>query len=178
MSDKSDNIYGGIKMIIKTRYFGELDIRDEDIIRFGHGIPGFENVKRFVLIDSDEEGLPFKWIQGVDEPKPAFVIVDPFVIRRDYEINLNDEVLDELEIKSQSDVLVFCIVVVPEDISKMTVNLQAPLVINTVNRKGRQLILDTDRYSVRHYILEEVQGREDKDDAGTDKEKGSVHSHK
>jgi len=47
-----------------------------------------------------------------------------------------------------------------------------------VNRKGRQLILDTDRYSVRHYILEEVQGREDKDDAGTDKEKGSVHSHK
>ena len=157
-------------MIIKTRYFGELDIRDEDIIRFGHGIPGFENVKRFVLIDSDEDGLPFKWIQGVDEPKPAFVIVDPFVISKDYEVKLSDELLDELEIKSPTDVSVFCIVVVPEDISKMTVNLQAPLVISNVSRKGRQLILDTDKYGVRHYILEELRGQEDKINAGADKE--------
>jgi flagellar assembly factor FliW len=165
-------------MILKTRYFGDLEINEDSVIQFKHGIPGFEKVKRFVLIDSDVEDSPFKWIQGMDEPKPAFVIVDPFVIRKDYEIKLSDEFLDELEIKSPTDVSVFCIVVVPEDISKMTVNLQAPLIINNVNRKGRQLILDTDRYGVRHNILEELRRQEDKNNAGADKEKGSVHNHK
>jgi flagellar assembly factor FliW len=157
-------------MILKTRYFGDLEINEDSVIRFKHGIPGFEKVKRFVLIDSDVEDSPFKWLQGMDEPKPAFVIVDPFVIRKDYEIKLSDEFLDELEIKSPTDVSVFCIVVVPEDISKMTVNLQAPLVISNVSRKGRQLILDTDKYGVRHYILEELRGQEDKINAGADKE--------
>jgi flagellar assembly factor FliW len=165
-------------MILKTRYFGELDVKDDDIIHFRHGIPGFENVKKFVLINSEEEESPFKWIQGVDEPKPAFVIADPFVIRKDYEVNISDEVLKELEIKSPSDVSIFCIVVVPEDIKKMTMNMQAPLVINSIKRRGRQLILDTDKYGVRHYILEELRRQGDKANAGADKEKGAVHNHK
>lgn len=165
-------------MLLETRYFGELEISDDQVVNFKHGIPGFENVKRYVLIDNDEEGSPFKWMQGVDEPKPAFVIVDPFVIRKDYEIKLDDEVIDELEIKSPSDVTVFCIVVVPDDISKMTVNLQAPVVINCVSRKGRQVVLDTDKYGVRHYILDELRRQEDRTNAGADEEKGPVHNHK
>jgi len=166
------------KMLLQTKYFGELNIEEKDIFSFSHGIPGFENVRRFILIDSDEPDSPFKWLQGVDEPKPAFVIVDPFVIKKDYEVNLDDEVLKELQIKDASAVMIFCIVVVPEDIKKMTVNLQAPLIINSVNKTGRQLILDTDRYSVRHYILEELQGRGEMQDAGTDEEKGSVDNTK
>jgi len=166
------------KMLLQTKYFGELNIEEKDIFSFSHGIPGFENVRRFILIDSDEPDSPFKWLQGVDEPKPAFVIVYPFVIKKDYEVNLDDEVLKELQIKDASAVMIFCIVVVPEDIKKMTVNLQAPLIINSVNKTGRQLILDTDRYSVRHYILEELQGRGELQDAGTDEEKGSVDNTK
>lgn len=165
-------------MLLQTKYFGELNIEEKDIFSFSHGIPGFENVRRFILIDSDEPDSPFKWLQGVDESKPAFVIVDPFVIKKDYEVNLDDEVLKELQIKDASAVMIFCIVVVPEDIKKMTVNLQAPLIINSVNKTGRQLILDTDRYSVRHYILEELQGRGEMQDAGTDEEKGSVDNTK
>lgn len=165
-------------MVLKTRYFGELEINESDVFHFSHGVPGFEEVKRFVLINSEEEGSPFKWLQGMDEPKPAFVIVDPFAIRKDYEVNLNDEILRELDIKDPGTVSVYCIVVVPDDISKMTVNLQAPLIINTAAHKGRQLILDTDKYGVRHYILEELQGREEKENAGTDEEKGSVHNNK
>jgi len=165
-------------MLLQTKYFGELNIEEKDIFSFSHGIPGFENVRRFILIDSDEPDSPFKWLQGVDEPKPAFVIVDPFVIKKDYEVNLDDEVLKELQIKDASAVMIFCIVVVPEDIKKMTVNLQAPLIVNSVNKTGRQLILDTDRYSVRHYILEELQGRGEMQDAGTDEEKGSVDNTK
>jgi flagellar assembly factor FliW len=165
-------------MILQTKYFGDLDINENDIIQFNHGLPGFENVQKFILIDNEEEGSPFKWLQGVTGPKPAFVIIDPFAIRKDYEINLDDEVLKELEIMEADSVCVYCIVVVPDDVSKMTVNLQAPVVINTANKKGRQLILDTDRYGVRHYILEEIQGREETKNAGTDKEEGSIHNNK
>lgn len=165
-------------MILQTKYFGELDIREEDIIRFSHGLPGFEGVKKYVLINNEEEGSPFKWLQGVEDSKPAFVLIDPFAVKKDYEVNLNDEVLKELDIKEVNAVAVYCIVVVPEDIHKMTMNMQAPIIINMGNNKGRQLILDTDRYGVRHYIMEELQGREESENACTDKEEGSVHHHK
>jgi flagellar assembly factor FliW len=165
-------------MVLQTKYFGQLNVKEDRIVSFKRGLPGFEDVKKFVLIDNEEEGSPFKWIQGIDEPKPAFVIIDPFAIRKDYEINLKDEILKELGIKEAATVSIYCIVVVPDDISKMTANLQAPLVINNANNTGRQVILDTDRYGVRHCILEELHGREDKENAGTDKEKGSVHNNK
>ncbi len=165
-------------MILQTKYFGDLDINESDIIRFNHGLPGFDKVHEFILINNEEEGSPFKWLQGVSEPKPAFVIVDPFAIKKDYEIKLIDEVLKELEIEEAETVSLYCIVVVPDDITKMTVNLQAPVVINTISRKGRQYILDTDRYGVRHYVLEELHGREETEDAGTDKKEGSIHHHK
>lgn len=165
-------------MILQTKYFGELDIKESDIIRFNHGLPGFERVKKFVLIDNEEKDSPFKWLQGINEPKPAFVLVDPFVIRKDYEVNLNDDVLKELEITEPTSASVYCIVVVPEDINKMTVNLQAPLIINNVKNLGRQLILDTDRYGVRHCILEELQKWEETENVGADEKKGSIDNHK
>ncbi len=165
-------------MVLQTKYFGELDIKESDIIYFGHGLPGFETVTKFALIDNEEKDSPFKWLQGIDEPKPAFVLVNPFLIRKDYEVNLNDDVLKELDIREPESASVYCIVVVPEDINKMTVNLQAPLVINNVKNLGRQLILDTDRYGVRHYILEELQKWEGTENVGTDEKKGSINNHK
>jgi flagellar assembly factor FliW len=165
-------------MVLQTKYFGELTIKESDILHFGHGLPGFETVTRFVLVDNEEEDSPFKWLQGIDEPKPAFVLVNPFLIRKDYEVNLDDDVLKELDIREPESASVYCIVVVPEDINKMTVNLQAPLVINNVKNLGRQLILDTDRYGVRHYILEELQKWEGTENVGTDEKKGSIDNHK
>lgn len=165
-------------MVLQTKYFGELEIKESDIYIFQRGMPGFEEVKKFILINNEEEGSPFKWLQGVDEPKPAFVIVNPFAVKKDYEINLKDDVLKELNINNAEDVSIFCIVVVPEDVSKMTVNLQAPLILNNACHKGRQLILDTDRYGVRHYILEELQGQEENKNAGADEKKGSVDNNK
>jgi len=165
-------------MILKTRHFGELDINESDIIEFSRGIPGFETVKQFILINHEEENSPFKWLQSVDSPRLAFVLINPFAVKRDYEIELDDETLNELEIKNESDVEVYSIVVVPEDMNKMTMNLQAPVVINWRTRKGKQVILDTDRYGVRHYVLEELQGRGENNNAGTDEEKGTVHNNK
>ena len=100
-------------MILQTKYFGEIDAKEEEIISFKNGLLGFEDIDRYVLIDNEEEGSPFKWLQGVNGSKPAFVIIDPFAVKNNYEINLSDEVLKELDIKDAGEVVVYSIVVVP-----------------------------------------------------------------
>jgi len=163
-------------MILKTKFFGEIEIEEHHILNFEHGLPGFENYRKFVLIDSGEEGSPFKYLQSFDEQRLAFVLVDPFAIKKDYEIELDDEVLKELKINDHSQVEVYSIVVVPEDINKMTMNLQAPVIINRSANCGKQVILDTDRYGVRHYVLEELhRGREETKNAGADSKKRAVN---
>jgi flagellar assembly factor FliW len=165
-------------MLINTKHFGEIEIDETKIITFRNGLPGFENVKKFVVLSEPDSESVFCWLQSVDEPNLAFVILDPFIIIKDYELNLNRETLKELEIEKEEDVIAYSIVVVPADINKMSINLQAPLIINARNHKGMQLILDTDRYGVRHYILDELKRQEGAANACSDKKKGSINCNK
>jgi len=165
-------------MLLKTRHFGDVEIDESKLIAFDEGIPGFENAKKFYIIENTDQTSPFKWLQSVDQPELAFAIVNPFLIKKDYDIEVNDTVAESLGVEAVEDVAVYSIVVVPEDISKISMNLKAPVIINTRNNRGVQVILDTDKYSVRHYILEELRRQEVEADAGTDKEKGTVHCNK
>jgi len=101
------------------------------------------------------ESLPLQWL----------ILLWLF---KDYDFEIPDEAVESLGIESILDVMVLSIVVVPEDISKMTMNLKAPVIINTKNNKGMQVVLDTDRYSVRHYIIEELRRQEVNVGAGSD----------
>lgn len=147
-------------MFIETTHFGKIEIGEADILNFQEGIIGFEDVKKFGLIDSEDTESPFKWIQAIDKPELAFALVDPFKIKRDYDFDLKDEDVESLGVKDASEVMVFSIVVVPEDIKKISMNLKAPLIINRTNNKAAQIILDTDKYTVRHFILDELQKQE------------------
>lgn len=147
-------------MVIETTHFGKIEIRDTDILFFEEGIIGFEDVKKFGIINSEDPESPFKWIQAIERPDLAFALVDPFRIKKDYDFDLKDEYVEALGIREPSDVMVFSIVVVPEDISKISMNLKAPLIINKNNNKAAQVILDTDKYTVRHYILDELRNQE------------------
>ncbi|MGI6776719.1 MAG: flagellar assembly protein FliW [Acetivibrionales bacterium] len=165
-------------MQLNTKHFGVMDVDESRIIEFPKGIPGFEQVRKYILLGNGEEDSLFKWLQSVDRPELAFVVTNPFSIKKDYDIDIDDEVVEFLEIKALEDVMVFSIVVVPEDTSKMTMNLKAPIIINTKKKKGGQVVLDTDKYSVRHYVLEELRRQEVTTDVGPDKEKESVYNHK
>ncbi len=147
-------------MFIETTHFGTIEINQADILNFEEGIIGFEDVKKFGIIDSEDPESPFKWIQAVDKPELAFALVDPFKIKKDYDFDLTDEEVEYLGVKDASEVMVFSIVVVPEDIKKISMNLKAPLIINKSNNKAAQIILDTDKYTVRHLILDELQKQE------------------
>lgn len=143
-------------MKLDTKHFGEIEIDDQNIIDFPEGIPAFENVHKFVLIGNHDEESPFLWLQSVDNTDLAFVMIDPYSIQSDYEVDIDDSEVEILNIKDTNKVLVYCIVVIPDDITQMTANLRAPILINTENNIGKQVVMDNSDYKVKHYIIEEL----------------------
>ncbi|MCX7923038.1 MAG: flagellar assembly protein FliW [Clostridia bacterium] len=143
-------------MQLNTRHFGTIEIDEKGIIDFPEGIPGFENVKKFILLGSQDEGSPFQWLQSVDKPELAFIIIEPKAFKPDYVVDVEDKEVEILDIKDTNQVLIYSIVVIPDDVSKMTANLKAPLIINTENNRGKQVTMEQGEYQVRHYIMDEL----------------------
>ena len=150
-------------MEVLTRDYGIISVDEGSIIRFDEGIFGFEEYHNYVLLDGSATGAataggsPFKCLQSLEESSLAFVLIDPFAVKPDYEFTLGEELAAALDIREMEDVAVLSIVVVPEDVSKACFNLKAPLVINARLRKGVQHIVDGDEYKVRHNILDELE---------------------
>jgi len=142
-------------MNIKTKNFGLVSYNEEDVLYFDDGIPGFEGLKSFILLSVDEY-TPFKWLQSLDDTDIAFVIIDPKVVVKDYKVEINEETVKLLDIKDLNHILVFAIVVIPDEIEKMTANLKAPIIINAENNKGMQIIMDNDKYMIKHPLLKEL----------------------
>ncbi len=143
-------------MQIETKYFGMVDIDENAIVDFPEGLPGFENEKRFILLSSGVEAAPFVWLQSVENSELAFVMTDPMVLMENYTVDVDDSEVEVLEVKDSKDVFIYSILVIPEDISKMTANLKAPILINSASKKGKQVILDNEEYLVRHYVMNEL----------------------
>lgn len=140
---------------IVTKPFGQMEVDERQIIDFPEGIYGFEDIRKFAILDAKEKS-PFKWMQAVDEPDLAFVIIRPEDFMVKYELEVLPSDLEEIGATSPDEVIVFAIVTIPEDPSRMTANLQGPVIINPKTRCGKQAISLSEHYSVRHYILEEI----------------------
>ncbi len=135
-------------MVIETLQFGAIEIAEDRIISFENGIPGFEEIKRFALIDV-EESYPVLWLQAIDQPHISLATINPFLLFEDYDIEICDDEISELCIKDQEDVMVLCVLVVPKNVYEMTVNLVAPIVINVKNSKAKQLLIDSKKFLMR-----------------------------
>lgn len=125
---------------INTTRFGEIEFKEEDIIHFEKGLPGFIQEKQFIIVQL-ESGNPLAFLQSVLNPDLAFVITNPFVYYQDYEFEIDEQIKEELEIKDIEDVSVWGILSIPDKFEKTTINLKGPLVINTRVKKGKQIIL-------------------------------------
>lgn len=156
-------------MVFETKYFGEIDVKDSEIYIFPEGLPGFEDRRKFVLINNSSSNSQFRWLQSIEEASLAFVLIDPFSIVPDYEVDIPDDDIAVLKIKDINEVLLLSVVVVPEDIKKISANLLAPIIVNTANNIAKQVTLNTDKYSIRHYIFEQLNNIGGVTDAGTDK---------
>lgn len=141
-------------MIIDTKYFGRIDIDDNSIIEFGEGILGFEHLKRFVIINILETPL-FKCLQSVDEKGTAFIVMNPWDIFKDYEIDVGDEELLSIGSSGSKNLMVYSILTITP--SKITANLLGPVIINYASRKGKQVVLYKSSYTTSHEIRNPVE---------------------
>ena len=146
-------------MQITTRVFGQINIEDDKIITFVNGLVGFPELKDFALIydteKSDHRGI--QWLQSMQEPDFAMPVIDPLSLIPDYNPQVEDEWLKPLGDLDPEHLLVLVTVTVPSDLTKMTVNLKGPIVINANTRKASQVIAEGDGCDVKFPIYEILQ---------------------
>jgi flagellar assembly factor FliW len=140
-------------MKVDTKAFGLIDIDEQQKVNIPQGLFGFEEYKDFVLLDAEHK--PFYWLQSVDVKEIAFILINPFLFRKDYEVNISEEEEKEINLTSAESALIFVIVTIPQD-GPMTANLQGPIVINKENMTGIQVILLDNRWRTRHDIMAEL----------------------
>lgn len=140
-------------MKINTKYHGEIEIEDKSIIRFEEGIPSFEDEKQFVILPWDGDS-PFLILQSVTSPSLGFIIINPFEYFADYTIDLNDSTIQKLKIENEDQVAIYTILTVQEPFEHTTANLSGPIVINVHEQLGKQVILNNDKYTTKHRIIE------------------------
>ena len=140
-------------MIIKTARFGTLAVEAKSILTIDNGLLAFEDLTRFLLLDI-AENVNFKWLQSIDNPKVAFLLVDPFTIKVDYSVDLNNDLVEQLSISVAEDVLVYTIVTVPKSgFKNATTNLIGPLIINWTKMRAKQIIYEKKDITIRYPIF-------------------------
>ncbi|QKY69939.1 flagellar assembly protein FliW [Lentibacillus sp. CBA3610] len=132
-------------MHIKTKYLGEMEVDFNKIIEFPSGLPGFTDERQFILLDMPGNPV-FQILQSADTPEIAFIVVTPYHFYQDYVVDLDDSLLTSLAISNEADVMVLAIVTVKKPFDSSTLNLKAPIIINSQNQQGKQYILNTDVY--------------------------------
>lgn len=143
-------------MILNTVRFGEIEIEDNRIFDFVLPIIGFDTKKRFVILEPNKETL-FKWLQSVDDPALAFPIISVASLDFDYSIDLADNIVEALAIKSVDSILVMNITSIPQDNPKgTTINLLAPLIFNIENNTAGQVVLSGSGYDISYPMFKEV----------------------
>lgn len=148
-------------MIIKTKYLDEMEIEESRIIHVPAGLPGFPEEKEYVLLELPANPM-FHILQSVNEQHLAFILTDPYQIYGDYSIQLDNSLLESLEIKDEKEVAVFSVVTLKDPFPMSTINLKAPIVINTRSLIAKQYILNTDAYSSKSSIRPPVNTKEGK----------------
>jgi len=134
-------------MNIETKYFGSMLVDENKVIHFVKGLPGFQDEKKFVLIDFPDNPL-FQILQSTVTAYVAFVVASPYHFREEYTFDLGEQTKEELTIKTADHVKVLSILTLRKPFEKSTINLQAPIIINVDALKAQQIIL-TDDFSAR-----------------------------
>lgn len=123
-------------------------------ITFEKGLLGLEHLKKY-KIEEIEDNEDFKLISSIEDPDISLVIISPFKVKEDYEIDLSDETVKNLQIDSSEDVLLYTTVTVNSDVKKITTNLRAPLVINKKNNLAEQVVLSKEAYEIKYPLVKE-----------------------
>ena len=147
-------------MKAETKFFGTIDIDDDKVLDFPMGIIGFEELNHFALIfDSErEERSKISWLQSMEEPLMVMPVINPDEITDDgYHPIIEDERMKQSGDPADEDLLILVTMSIPSDLTKMTANLKAPIIINTTNGKAMQVIVENEDYKVKYNVYDAIE---------------------
>lgn len=143
-------------MKIATR-FGEMEIDKNKIIYFKEGLPGFEMLKQFVLLEDEESN--FCYLQSVEDKDIAFTIISPEHVKSDYTPCIGENYFEKLGGGTTDEFVLYNIITLRNPIEESTINLQAPLLIHIERRLGVQVIVEDKHYKVRENLIKLIKER-------------------
>ncbi|NYF23924.1 flagellar assembly protein FliW [Sporosarcina sp. JAI121] len=143
-------------MKIQSTILGVVEVSESEVLTFENGLPGFEDEKNFVLL-SIEGNEVYQILQSINSKEVGFVTANPYLFTDDYTIDLDESTVESLNIESEEDIIVLTIVTVKEPFNASTVNLKAPVIINTKSKKAKQCILENMEYPIRYSIETNMQ---------------------
>jgi flagellar assembly factor FliW len=142
-------------VLINTKFLGNIEIERKDIIGFEYGLPGFNTLHEFILLPVDGN-TALSYMQSIQEMNICFILMNPFLIMEDYDIDISEKTVENLEIEKPEDICLYSILTITENIKDITANLAAPIVINTVNNKAAQEIMNDSRYGIKYKLYREA----------------------
>jgi flagellar assembly factor FliW len=140
---------------LETGRFGHLSVGNDETIHIPQGVLGFPELTRFCLVDPGDETL-ILWLQSLEDSKVAFPVLEPKIFRPDYAARLSSAELRELKLENVNQSAVFSILTIPEDVTQMTANLKAPIVVNLKEQVAKQVVLQENEYSIKHLMFKEL----------------------
>ncbi|MEW8956204.1 flagellar assembly protein FliW [Clostridium sp.] len=141
-------------MILETKAHGKVSYEEGEVITFKKGIPGFHKLSKFILFDAKDNPV-FKVLHSIEDTNIGFIVINPFDFFNDYEFTIEDKVLRDLGIEKEEEVMVLNTVTLNSDIKNITTNLKAPIIINIKTLLGEQIIIDKEKYKVKHPLIKE-----------------------
>ena len=139
-------------MKLQTKYFGEIEYDADDIFSFPNGLYGFEDEHEFLLIPFDGSQGTLLCLQSRNTSGLAFIVMDPFSLQPDYTPSLQKAELSALGVGDSGDLCYYVMCVVRDPIGESTVNLKCPIAIHPTTRVSAQIILEDERYEMRHLL--------------------------
>jgi flagellar assembly factor FliW len=141
---------------VKTSRFGELEVNPNDIITFNDGLLGFENNKKYFVVDPGDSTL-ILWLQSIDDEKIAFPVIEPKIFKPDYIAKLLPADLNGLDLDSLTNARLYSILTIPaNNVTEMSANLKAPIVINSAKKVAKQIVLQDSKLSVKHEMYKDL----------------------
>lgn len=142
-------------MLIETARFGDFELNESKLIEFPSGLPGFEELNSFIILEINET-KPLYWLQSTQNKHISLPVIIPFELLDDYYIEIRENELEGLHIKDKNDLLILNVVVVPNELAEMTANLAAPIIVNLKEGLGKQLLIDAAELPVKYPIYDAI----------------------
>jgi len=137
-------------MEIDSARFGVIVVDDQQIMTFPHGLLGFPQHSRFALVQTGPDSY-FQWLQSLDDPNLAFVVTDPALFFKDYEVPIREENVADLQL---TDARLTQVRVICNRVGDwLTGNLLGPIVVNVANRLAQQVVLTEKKWTTRQMLL-------------------------